>query len=350
MSTKLTRTLASFTLVAGLLAAAAPVFAQGGGSFSLRPDPSVTTSINGGYFEYALQPGAVVDDAVLLVNTGSEPVDLVLYAADARTADNGGLAFPGGATDAPQRAGAWLSLTADTVSLQPGETRTVPFTFAVPDGVAGEFAAGIVAQPAAGATADAQGSQFAVAILQRAAVTVVAAVQSDAPLAPKMEIAALAAEVNGERQLVNATLRNSGQVGLRPQGMLTVTDDADTIVRAVPVELGYFLAGDEIGYRIGIEPPLPTGDFNVTFELTYDGGQAAHTARLALTEPNFEGEVVEFDAPVTAQRPASAGVSIEVWALVGAMLLLASLVLLQTARLALSSGRPKHRPTPRRRR
>ncbi len=331
MHTKLIRPLISFSLICVLFTTVLPALAQGGGSFSLRPDPSATSSLNGGYFEYTLQPGAVVNDAVLIVNAGGEAV---------------GVAFPGGAQDTTQRAGAWLKLSASEMTLQPGEARTVPFTFAIPEGITGEFAAVIVAQPAM--TAAAERGQLAITIVQRAAVTVVATVQGDTPLAPQMEIAALAAEVNGEQQLVNATLRNSGQLGLRPQGMLIMTDDADTIVRAVPVELGYFLSGDEIGYRMGIEPPLSSGDYNVTLELTYDGGQAAQSTRLTLTEPNFEGEIIEFDAPETVPEQGSAAYADGLpatWAFlaVGAMLLFASLALLKTARLALTGGRTRKR-------
>ncbi len=155
-------------VLAGWLAT--PAVCAQGLTLRLRPDPAGSPSRNSAYFDYLVSPGEQFHDALLLTNGGTTPLSLLLYAADGATAANGGLAFPAGPDDSPQGAGGWLTLTERALTLQPGETRRVAFSVAVPSAVTQQQAAGLVVQLAQ--TPPVSEGAFGVAVVQRVAVTV----------------------------------------------------------------------------------------------------------------------------------------------------------------------------------
>ena len=137
----------TLALAAGLLAAlvlpAPPALAAEGTSWSVAPADTAVGQDRGN-FEYALAPGAVVDDAFEIRNDGTEALTLEVYAADAFTTREGNIdLLPAGtpSTDA----GTWVSLGSNQVTLQPGETSVVPFQIRVPaDAVPGDHPAGVI--------------------------------------------------------------------------------------------------------------------------------------------------------------------------------------------------------------
>lgn len=95
-------------------------------------------------FVYEADAGAAVEDTWVVVNAGTEPVTLSVYAADAFTTSSGQLDLqPGGET--PTSVGAWVTPTVSTLTLPPGGRREVGFTLRVPaDARPGDYAGGIV--------------------------------------------------------------------------------------------------------------------------------------------------------------------------------------------------------------
>ena len=172
MSKKLLIALMGLSLA--LLAGSGIAQAQAGGniSFGIRPtkafeDRPETFS----YFSYSLEPGAVLSDAALVMNSGDVPVTLKLYAADGITAVNGGTAFAREGQE-PSGVNRWLSLPVTEIALVPGEEMAVPFTITVPaDASPGQHVAGLVvaAPPIGEASPSGEGDgQFAVMVVQQA--------------------------------------------------------------------------------------------------------------------------------------------------------------------------------------
>jgi hypothetical protein len=95
-------------------------------------------------FSYAVDPGTVLTDALLVTNTGRQPLDLAVYAADAYTTPTGNIDLD--TPDlTPDDAGAWVSTDTDRLVLQPGEQSEISFTVRVPDGAApGDHSAGLI--------------------------------------------------------------------------------------------------------------------------------------------------------------------------------------------------------------
>ncbi|GIG20798.1 hypothetical protein Cch01nite_15220 [Cellulomonas chitinilytica] len=95
-------------------------------------------------FEYTVDPGGTVDDAMVVANHGTTPLDLAVYAADGYTTDSGGFDLLV-AGEKSHGVGAFVATKADHVTVPAGETVDVPFTVTVPDDATpGDYAGGLV--------------------------------------------------------------------------------------------------------------------------------------------------------------------------------------------------------------
>lgn len=95
-------------------------------------------------FAYAVEPGTELRDAVVVTNHGQSPLELDVYAADARTTTSGQLdLLP--ADEPSTGAGTWVALDVPHVSLAAGASVEVPFTVRVPaDATPGDHSGGVV--------------------------------------------------------------------------------------------------------------------------------------------------------------------------------------------------------------
>lgn len=144
------------TLIALLVAAAALLVGGGPAAAADAAGPddvtwTVRTASNGfgsdrtGY-TYSIEPGASVDDALVVANHGDEPLDLAVYAADGYTTESG--QFDLLTPDLEQAGiGAWLVWGAGpgSVTVEPGASVELPFTVTVPDDATpGDYAGGVL--------------------------------------------------------------------------------------------------------------------------------------------------------------------------------------------------------------
>ncbi|MCJ1708793.1 DUF916 domain-containing protein [Microbacterium sp. VKM Ac-2923] len=137
--------LALTTALIALLSAAPPsAHAEDGGVAW-----TVQTADNGNgagraNFSYDVEPGTVLADTMIVVNTGTEPLPLAVYAADAFTASSGEIDVLVDGTPS-QGAGTWVRVDTGGLQLAPGQSADVPFTVSVPaDARPGDHTAGIV--------------------------------------------------------------------------------------------------------------------------------------------------------------------------------------------------------------
>jgi hypothetical protein len=95
-------------------------------------------------FSYTLNPGGQLQDGLVVVNHGTTPLDLAVYAADGFTTDQGQLDLRTRDANATG-VGAWVHADRDHVKLRPGESAEVPFTITVPaSATPGDHLGGIV--------------------------------------------------------------------------------------------------------------------------------------------------------------------------------------------------------------
>lgn len=133
--------LVAAALVAAPLPAAAAVDA-GGAAWSVGPVAG--DGEQRGHFDYALEPGQVVDDTFAVRNDGAATLTLRVYPADAFTTREGTIdLLP--ADTASVDSGTWIRLAQEQVTVEPGQTVEVPFTLTVPtEARPGDHPAGIV--------------------------------------------------------------------------------------------------------------------------------------------------------------------------------------------------------------
>ncbi len=327
--------LVSILLGLATLLAAHPSGAQPAHGFRLLPDPQRSVSSERAYFAYEATAGQVIHDALTVRNLREEPLHLSLYAADTTTASHGGIAIATRRGELPQRAGTWVRISEKELTLDPGEERSVPFTVSPPGDLSpGEYAASIVAQRSDEPIGDSQSGPVGIRFVPRFAVTLLVTLPGTSPLRHSLEIMSLRGTTGAGQQAVIARLGNPGNDGLnKAEGKFTVRQPSGTVVREIPVRLGYFLAGDDLDFRIGLEPELDAGEYDVTLSLTHDRGTVELTRRLYL------GEVPEL--PVIRSESAAPEVQgLPAWVLaaIGAgglgIALLSTLLLVQSRRLA----------------
>ncbi len=316
-----------------------PTQAQVAHDFRLLPDPRSSASSQRAYFVYEASAGKNIEDRVSVRNESEEPLHLLLFPADAVTASRGGIAIATLVDDTPKRAGAWIDLSQTELTLAPGEDRSVPFTVSLPrDLLPGEYAASIVAQQKAEEN-DGRSGPLGARFIPRFGVTVLVTLSGSSAdaLRPHLEITDLKAATGPRQQTVIADLSNSGNDGLdKAEGSLIVRQPGGLLLQEMPVRLGYFLAREDLDYRIGLEQEVAAGEYDVTLALTHRRGTVELTRRLYLgkppTLPIVRTESLSEPAPEPLRLPrwvvvviAAAGISIA---------LLVTLLTVQSRRLA----------------
>jgi hypothetical protein len=128
---------------------ASPALAdEGTQSFSGAPSDGIKIDSNRTTFTYAASPGQALEDAYIVLNDGTVAQDITISATDAFNAEDGSFALFD--TNMPAvDAGTWVSFEGapnQVLTLQPGETRVIPFVVTVPvDASPGDHAGGVLA-------------------------------------------------------------------------------------------------------------------------------------------------------------------------------------------------------------
>lgn len=116
------------------------------GQYSIFP-ATVQGSTPRVFFNYLVNPGSVITDAVTVTNQTTQPIAFNLYSTDAVNGNQGGYVFnPQNKPD--HSVGAWTQLSSLGFTLPPHTLANVPFTMKVPAGLTpGDYAGGIVLVP-----------------------------------------------------------------------------------------------------------------------------------------------------------------------------------------------------------
>lgn len=122
-------TAACFMMVAAAPGASAIEYGGFGGRPAYpRADNPRTESI----FIHTLEPGAVQEEGVTIINNKPDTRTLLVFAADAVRSSDGGFAC-GQMSEAKNGVGAWIELEETEVTLDSMTNKTIPFTIRVPE-------------------------------------------------------------------------------------------------------------------------------------------------------------------------------------------------------------------------
>ena len=267
-------------IAAGLTATAtaAPAAVASGPRFSIRPvtyNPAVPATQS--YFIFDSRPGAVVQTELKVANVGNAAGTVLLYPVDATTGQTSGTVYRP-RTARRSDVGAWLRLSMRRLKLAAGETRIVPFEFAVPTRVrSGQHVGGIVAENATrptGSTAGSQntGSSFTIKLRFLSIVAVV--VKLPGPVVEQVAVTGVSTDYVPTYQRLRLGLRNQGNMLEKPLATLTVANGAGTNVFRRKIQLDTILPRTAIAYPVYLRRrPLPAGRYRATVELRYGHGR-----------------------------------------------------------------------------
>lgn len=216
-------------------------------------------------FAYAVEPGAELRDAVVVTNHGQTPLELDVYAADARTTTSGQLdLLP--ADEPSTGVGTWVVLDLPHVALAPGASAEVPFTVRVPaDATPGDHSGGVLT--AAVSTDD----RSTVRLDRRLALRMHLRVAGD--VVPALAVEDLTVEHRGTADplgagsvVVRYRVTNTGNTRILPTEAVTVAGLAGTrrTVEAVPAaEAVEVLPGSSVEREVVLDDVRSLGSVDV---------------------------------------------------------------------------------------
>ena len=222
-----TAALAAVLLLGAIVSFSLPVSAVGAGSPGVRPGERFPN----GYFEYAAQPGTVIQGSLIITNLGDGPGRFLIYAGDGLTSPYTGVVYAnrdkplvdGPLGNGEYGAGAWISVPSTPVVLAPQQQTTVKFTVTVPkDSAPGDHVGAISAENPE-PTLDSNG-QFTLGVTQRTVQAVVVHIPNPIDTTGVHVGKPHVSTENHKRQLLNIPLEYRADVLAKPFMTFTVTD------------------------------------------------------------------------------------------------------------------------------
>src|SRR3989338_1625983 len=229
-----------------LLFFVAKALSSGGvGGYPANPDPNIPHSES--WFIYSLDLGESKEDALLIFNTSDETKTVKLYAVDSVPSNQGNFALA--AEDAPKEdLGGWLKLAETFITLEPGESREVPFTIAIPGNAdVGEHSGGIIIQKSSLAEAL---SQTGASIVPRVGIRVYETVPGE--IVKKIELDEFAVKLAAHENQkpfygIDLSVSNKSTVSLTPKVDLEIRGwgkiDYDDFKKINYENVSYFIKG-----------------------------------------------------------------------------------------------------------
>jgi hypothetical protein len=190
--------------------------------------------------QFMVARGQVIHDSIVLKNPLKRPLTVTLYTADGYNLANGGAFAFTTAKQKPTRAGSWITLAANEVTVPSGKQATVPVTITIPtDASPGQLAGGVVAQDTA-ITQAIDKNQVHVGV--RVALGVRVYLQVAGALHPRLAVDDVhvtrpgisALFFGGGRATVHYTVINSGNQTLNATADARVVDTFGHTVRTFP--------------------------------------------------------------------------------------------------------------------
>jgi len=258
----------AFALLLGGVIPVQTAHADGGtAAFSIRPAAAHSTSAAAiPYFVLNLKPGTTIQRTVRVTNTGTAPGSVALYPVDATTGQTSGVVYL--SHQAPRSdVGAWITVTAPHLTLNPGQSQEVAFTVVVPSTVRpGQHVGGLVAENLAVQNASNSNVQIGIQHLS------IVAVQVNVPGPQSQRLDATGIQAGGAHnyQALFVSLHNMGTQMMKPSGTLQVTDMAGHQLKQVKLTLDTLLPQTTIDYPVYLDgQALGPGHYKALLSLTY---------------------------------------------------------------------------------
>lgn len=305
--------------------------AGGTASFSVQPgifDPK--NPVTKSYFIFNSNPSTHVSSRVHVVNTGTARGTVNLYAVDATTSTNGGIAYLGHAAQR-RDVGYWVALSRVRLTLNAGQSQDISFTLAVPRNVSsGQHVGGIVAESISlqNTVSSAKRGSTNVKLTLKNLYVVPIVVNVPGSIQEQLRTSGVQFDSASPFQRVLIKLSNTGNVIIRPKGSVIITNLRGSIMQSTQLNITIFLPHTSIQYPLNImKKALSAGNYKVKIMLTYGKStkgklDAVFPFQIKKTGKTF----ATFAAHTLEQTPTNIFASLSLWqyALGGVVLLLAA--------------------------
>jgi hypothetical protein len=245
---------------------------------------------NGDYFDVKLDAGKSATVNATIGNGSAIPVKAILYAADAHSDVNGGFIL-NDSTEQTTAPTTWLDFPTTTREFKPQEAIQTSFTVSVPAGTPpGQYITGIAVE-----TADAAPMPGNAPLLVKYRLMAAVLITVPGTVTPGFSLGDVSIATDGQTSTISGAISNTGNIRVRPEGKLTVTDASGAAVVSSPITMSSVYAGDKTTWQVIVPSPLPEGEYTVNVELKDpDTGATAsvHDGKVAVAKP-------EAPAPVT---------------------------------------------------
>ncbi|HTK06614.1 MAG TPA: hypothetical protein VL485_05575 [Ktedonobacteraceae bacterium] len=229
-------------------------------------------------FLYTTRPGALIRDSLYVKNNGTARGTVTLYSADAFTGQSSGEAFFM-RTDLQRNVGTWITLSKHRVTLNPGQSTTIPFTLRIPHHVRpGQHAGGLVAEEPIQKQSSTQGLYRATVRLHTREVLGIL-INLPGKITEKLNATGIIYNKTSTYQSVLVGLSNTGTQLLRPSGRLRIMDQGGRLLQNVPMKLDTILPWTVIRYPVYMHRhALHPGTYYATLTLAYGHKHTMHYA------------------------------------------------------------------------
>lgn len=245
---------------------------------------------NGDYFDIKLDAGKSATLKGTIGNGSAIPVKAIMYAADAHSDVNGGFIL-NDSTQSTSAPTTWLDFPTTTREFNPGEAIQTSFTVSVPAGTPpGQYITGIAVE-----TADASPMPGNAPLMVKYRLMAAVLITVPGAVTPGFNLGDVSITTDGQTTTITGAINNTGNIRVRPEGNLTVTDATGAQVVSSPITMNSVYAGDTTTWQVIVPSPLPEGDYVVNVDLKDpDTGATAavKSATVTVAKP-------EAPAPVT---------------------------------------------------
>ena len=243
---------------------------------------------------YVANPGAVIQDAVTVINYGNVQENFHVYATDAFNNSEGQFDLLPSDTE-PADVGTWVSFPQEGITVPPGKQATIPITIKIPaDATAGDHAGAIVASsPTAGIDAEGNVVTFDRRTGSRLYVRV------GGPLTAELAVAGVSTDYDqavnpfGATAHVTYRIENRGNVRLSGTATLSVAGPFGIGERKLALpDIPELLPGQELTLTADVHDVT-----ELMFGVSKVRAQGAEVADVAAASPS-EGKDLSFVPPI----------------------------------------------------
>jgi len=165
---------------------------------------------------------------------------------------------------APTGTATWIDYEAETFEFKAGEGVERTFTVTISeDADAGQYIAGLALQTAE--PLEVEGTSLFNQIIRK---TIAVFIIVPGPEQPEFTLGEPELLTDGALPRIVIPVENSGNVLVRPQGELTLTDGTGKVVVTAPIEMGSVYAGTTAPLSVALTTTIPEGDYTMSVDLT----------------------------------------------------------------------------------